>query len=775
MGRYLHVSLGMASSILAWGFVPGAFAQENESLRQVSGEISSADIIVTARKRAESLQDAPVAITALSAQKLNDNNLTSLTDVASIAGGGVVIAQSGVTTTLSIRGVSSDSTNTGFDQTVGIVIDGVFYDRARWVNQGFMDMAQVEILKGPQALYFGRSAVAGAINITTAGPTDRLEASITGGYEFDGREIYGQGYISGPLSDTLGARLAFRASDSQGSWHNLSTSLPDKHFGAADEQSARLTLEWKPSSQFEANLKLQYGRLKDQGIAVFSQLFNCKGPSVTNVDVITGIPGAVGIEPYPVRDDCKLNRKINVDRAPPGIAFPDPYSKLVSKAGTLRMAYKGDGYTVTSVTGVNRYDYDYATGLISSGGLITASEDEMNRAITQEIRVDTDFDGPVNLLFGGNYQDAKFTHGNANQLFLPPPDPVDGRNISHTHFSRQDGTSWSIFGEITYDITPQLQLAAGARYTHESKNSRFVVDYVNPGQTFIFLPEGTVIADRFRDEAVSPQITLTYKPTEDVTLYGSYRTGFLPGGFSHGGTPQTGLAPSDFTFDSEKAKGFEAGIKSVLFDRSLTANLTAYSYKYTNLQVSIYLPASAAFITGNAGEARTQGVEAELNWQATPELALRGFANYNDGEFRNSRGPCYSGQSVAQGCDAVTFDQDLSGKSLPRAPRWTLAAGANYRQPIGNMVFSLGADLNYSGKYQLEPTSDPELVQDSYVRLDANIALETDDGRWKAALIGRNLTDQAIGVFGATRGFTNDSLMVLQRFREVRLQLSYKY
>jgi outer membrane receptor protein involved in Fe transport len=225
------LSAAVSAVALAGSAVP-AFAQS-------ASEIRAQDIIVTARKRAESLQDAPVAISVVSAQKLNQNALTSLTDVAGIAGGGVMIAQAGVTTTLSIRGISSDSTNIGFDQTVGIVIDGVFYDKARWVNQGFMDMSQVEILKGPQALYFGRSAVAGAINITTAGPTDKFEAAATVGYETEGREIYTEGFVSGPITDTLGGRIAVRLSDSEGPWNNKALSLPDKRFGATNDKSAR--------------------------------------------------------------------------------------------------------------------------------------------------------------------------------------------------------------------------------------------------------------------------------------------------------------------------------------------------------------------------------------------------------------------------------------------------------------------------------------------------------------------------------------------------------
>ena len=130
---------------------------------------------------------------------------------------------------------------------------------------------------------------------------------------------------------------------------------------------------------------------------------------------------------------------------------------------------------------------------------------------------------------------------------------------------------------------------------------------------------------------------------------------------------------------------------------------------------------------------------------------------------------------VIQGCDPITSDQNLSGKPLPRAPEWTAQLGGNYRRPIQNFVFSAGANANYSDKYQLEPTANPDLVQDSFVRVDANIALETADGHWKAAFIGRNLTAEPIAVFGATRGFTFDNLAVIQRLREMRFQLTYRY
>lgn len=151
---------GLAAAI----FVPPAAWSQDTRARPLD------EVVVTARKREETLADAPVAITALGSRTLEQYNITRVEDMATLAGGSVIIGQSGITPTMSIRGVSSDSTNAGFDQSVGLIIDGVFYDRSRWTQQGFFDAAQVEVLKGPQALFFGKSTVAGAVVLTTADP-----------------------------------------------------------------------------------------------------------------------------------------------------------------------------------------------------------------------------------------------------------------------------------------------------------------------------------------------------------------------------------------------------------------------------------------------------------------------------------------------------------------------------------------------------------------------------------------------------------------------------
>ncbi len=740
------------------------------------------EVVVTARKRDETLESAPVAIRALSGRELNDYNITKIEDMATLAGGGVIIADSGVSPTMSIRGVSSDATNAGFDQSVGLVIDGVFYDRSRWTSQGFFDAAQVEILKGPQALYFGKSTVAGALVLTTNDPTPEFEGSITGGYEVEAEQWYTEGFVSGPVTDTLGARLALRYSDSQGWLENQSPTDSGADFAAEEEFMGRLTLQWDPSDSFSANFKIQAVEQETDGPATRGQLYNCRGPSPAGT-TITGIPADLALTNgafFPIADDCKLNDKITVYPGPPGLGFGEPQGDFESVMTSLSMDWEIGNWTVTSVTGWNDYTLKDETGYVAAQGNITADQKETNESFSQEIRALSNFSGPLNFLAGINYQDTEFQFRNASQIILAIPDTRNGRAASQDHIATQDARSVSAFGEVVWDITDQLTLSAGARYTDEEKDAEYDLFFVNEWFEIIFgfpfwLPEGTLIEDDFSDDNVSPQVTLEWNPSEGMHFFASYREGFLPGGFSLGATPQAGLTLEDFQFDSEEVEGFEVGFKTRMLDDSLSLDVVAYDYEFTNLQVNLYVPETASFVVGNAGEALTKGVEANLRWQANSYLQLSAFATYNDGEYANYRSQCYTLQTAAQGCDPATNTQDLDGKSLPRSPEYTFGVGGYLMYPVGDLVFSLRSDIFWSDDYQLETTNSPFLVQDSYTRIDASAAVETADGRWRFALIGRNLTDEDIGVFGATRGFTNDSLATIQRLRSYGAEVTYSF
>ena len=769
-------SFGLRAAVIlllappAVGVAPLAWAADSS--------VQLEEITVTARKRDETLQDAPVAITAISARQLEQYNITQMEDIASLAGGGVLISKNGVSPTLSIRGVSSDSTNAGFDQAVGIIIDGVFYDRSRWTQMGFFDTAQVEVLKGPQALYFGKSTVAGAIALTTANPGKNFESKVSLGYEAAGHQSFGEAYISGPVSENVGMRLAVSASTMSGWLKNDAPVIGTNRFGGADEYTGRFTLAATPSDTVKLLWKVQANRTTDDGPATRAQLYNCRGPSpfgqlITGVQAdTTPVYGAF----YPAVDNCKLDNHTTVYAAPPGLGYGEkPFTVNNSVLSSLKVDWKLGSFDLTSVTGVNHYSLNEETGYIASQGLITAAESERNTGYSEELRALSNFEGPVNVLVGVNYAHTDFRFYNTSQIILAIPDPRNGNASSQGHVATQTGKSTSVFAELMWQISPQLQLSGGARYTDEQKDAAYNVDFVNENFLTVFgfpfwLPEGTKLSNKFKDTNVSPQATLEWKPDEGTNVFISYKTGFLPGGFSLGATPQAGLAINDFLFDSEKVKGYEIGIKKQLFDRRLSLDVVAYSYKFTNLQVNLYVPATASFVVGNAGEAKTRGVEFGARWRATDAFALHALATYNKGTFGDYITSCYTLQTAAEGCSAGT--QDVSGKPLPRAPKITASVGGTYQQPItAQWGVNLALDGFYSGKYQLEQSEN----QGSYVRLDASVALETADNKWRVALFGRNLTNKAIATFGATRGFTNDGLAEIQRLRTVTLQATHRF
>jgi outer membrane receptor protein involved in Fe transport len=767
--------------IVQLGVLAATCGSSAAALSQTTHALQLEDVVVTARKREESLADAPVAISVLGAKTLEQYNITRMEDMATLAGGSVIIADSGVSPTMSIRGVSSDSTNAGFDQSVGLIIDGVFYDRSRWTQQGFFDAAQVEVLKGPQALYFGKSTVAGALVLTTADPTEAFEGEATVGREFEAEEWYTQGYVSGPITDTLGGRLALSYSDSNGWLKNQAPGAGNKDVGAEEEFMGRATLLWRPTDTFAANFKIQRVTGESDGPGTRGQLFNCRGPSPAGT-AITGVPadlaGSIGAY-YPIADDCKLNDTVTLYPGPPG--FVDvPESDFDSVLTSLKLTWTVGDWGLTSVTGWSDYTLDDQTGYVAAQGNITAKQRESNRAFSQELRALSDFDGPLNFLVGINYQAADFLFRNASQIILAIPDTRNGRVESQDHTATQDSESRSLFGEVTWDISEQWTLSAGARYSEEEKDAKYKLPFVNEWFETVFgfpfwLPEGTVIRDKFEDENISPQVTLQWSPVSNWHWFASYREGFLPGGFSLGATPQAGLELSDFQFDSEEVRGFEVGFKALVLDDSLSIDVIAYNYKFTDLQVNVYVPDTASFVVGNAGEAKTKGVESSIRWQATDRLQLYASATYNSGEYSNYITQCYTLQTAAQGCDLPTNTQDVSGGPLPRAPEYTFGGGGLFNYPIGDMTLSLAADAFWSDDYQLENSGSPYLKQDSYVRLDVTVALEGADRRWKAAMIGRNVTDEAIATFGATRGFTNDQLATIQPLRRWGVEFTYRF
>lgn len=791
---------------------------------QASEELSSgglSDIVVTARRRAESVQDIPVAVQAISAQEIQARDLTSLEKIAATTPQFTVArASNGAGAQLTMRGIGSSATSIGIEQSVAVVVDGVYYGQGRVINEGFFDLARVEVLKGPQSLFFGKNATAGVISLTTADPGNRPEYIGRVGYEFNAQQLVGEAIVSTPISDTAGLRVAVRGSkmfdgyyenlarDSTYTTINSANGVRTGHIAPAAariqpqerEYIGRVTFKYEPTDRLSTTIKAS---------GSFSETVG-NGWNYTPVNCPTG---STALNPsYPcTRDFVQYQNAI-----PRDIAQDLPYSRddgeLYNKYRSWQITgtanYRFDNVTLTSITNYNWNNNQFACDCDFLGGDTWATENASYRAFSQELRALTDFEGPINLMFGGLFQDTRRDFFQA-VVFSGSEDSraaPSNRYVSYAKQSATDGRTLSAYGQVMWKILPTLEATAGARYINETKKSWFTQPYVNASLTSIFRPEsaatnGTLYGDQTFDDW-SPDITVSWKPNSDVMVYGAYKVAYKSGGFSNSAINATRSPnPSqDLTFNPEKGRGFEAGVKSTLFDNQLRLNVAAYSFQYVDLQIDFFNAANFAYVTYNAGRARSKGVE--LDFEFAPRdvrgLTLRGSLNYNSARYETFLAPCYSGQSRDEGCTlnsagattapgvAGTFF-DLSGSRTAMAPDWTGTAGVAYETETNSgFVVGANADVRYSDWYITSGFGDPRTRQDAYAVLDAGVRVSTDDERWELALIGKNLTNKYYRLGGGTAPLTGSGTGTNNRVqgdilgygalpRTVRLQLTARY
>ena len=772
------------------------------------------EIIVTARKRVESAQDIPVSVTALSQERIEQYDLTSLEKVAAFTPQfNVGRASNGSGAQITLRGIGSQATSIGVEQSTAIVVDGVYYGQGRVINEAFFDLERVELLKGPQALFFGKNATAGVVSIKTADPTDKLEILARAGYEFKSQNVVGEGVISGPIAPNLNGRLAVRLSNMFAGYFtnnavglptstfdiatgNLNTQFQPKHDGGlpgTNEKLVRGTLQWKPNSDLTATLKAGYLRTEDEANAWNYVPFACPlGTAQPNPSIV-----------------CRRDFVVYIVKAPDDIAGtlpfmrPDggPFNLYRSATVTGTVEYALPNVTISSVTNYNwnRNIWGLGQNVPSTTSFVAATENTSFWAFSNETRVQTDFDGPVNLLLGTYYQKSKRDYKQRG-AFAPLEDssqPLDRRYATYFKDSQTDGETLSAFGQAAWNIVPQLELAAGVRYTHETKDSFLNQPYINAALQGLFLqfdptvPNSEVRANQeFNDW--SPEVTLTYKPTDDITIYGAYKTAYKSGGFSNSAFVTALTIPSDIAFQPEKARGFEGGIKTTLLDDQLRFNIGVYSYKYKNLQVDYFNSITFQFITTNAGSATTRGAELELQFapRSLPGFNARAGLNYNKARYENYIAPCYGGQTIQAGCSTVFQagpGQDLSGFPTALAPKWTGNLGLDYDSDLGsNFVFGTSVNARYSSDYLASSFGHPLSLQNQYINLDATVRVGTADKRWEFALIGRNLTNHfhISGVLdqpssgsgtGTPVGISADQVGLVDLPRTVRAQVTFRY
>jgi len=764
--------------------------------------------MVTARKREESAQDIPVLITAISQARIDRLDLTSLEKVAaSTPQFNVGRGASGSGAQITLRGIGAAYTSIGIEQSTAIIVDGVYYGYGHVINEGFFDLARVELLKGPQVLFFGKNATAGVVSITTADPTDELEIMARSAYEFESENLILESHVAGPIGNTLSGRLAVRVSDmADGYFENhatpISIDLLDIATGTMNsylqqpnrggspgrnEKIVRGTLKWMPDNAWTATLKLSAARTEDESNAWNYVPFACPtGVSQVNPDV-----------------PCKRNFDVYTPNAPSGMvgAWPgqnsdgSAYNLYEAYGATGVINYAADNFSVNSTTNYNWHRNRWGLGLNvhSAVHYVHGTEDTSLDAWSNETRIQTSFAGPFNGMVGVYYQQAKreFYQPSAFGPLEDSSQPLELRYLAILKDSETKGETISAFGQLTWSGVPDVEIAGGVRFTHETKDSYLVMPYANAGLSGLFIQDRRITGDQ-TFENWSPEATVTWQPSDAITVYGAYKTGFKSGGFSASSTITAPTVPEDVMFAPEKARGVEGGLKTLLLDRQLRFNVGAYSYEYTNLQVDYFNSSTFQFITTNAGSVRAQGAEIDAEYAplAVDGLTLRGALNYNRTRYRNYIAPCYGGQSIAAGCDTEFQGgpgQDLSGKPTAVSPLWTASLSGEYERAIGaGLVFGITVDARYSDSYLGSSFAAPLSRQDDYVNLDAGLRLRTDDGRWELALFGRNLTNEfsISGVLdlpntgsgtGTADALAADQIGLVNLPRTFRAQLTWRF
>jgi outer membrane receptor protein involved in Fe transport len=829
--------LVMLSAIAAAPLVQAADAAAKPS---ADSSTSVEEVTVTARKKEEKLMDVPVAATVLTAATINRYDTTDLINIASIAPGIQVTRTGGGTPggAIYIRGIGIFGPDYASEQPVALVIDGMPITRGHFVDTGFFDQSDVQILKGPQSLFYGKNSPAGVVAINSASPTPGapMQGYLKASYGVATEDPQLEGAVSIPIGDTLAIRLAVRAEDMQGGYITDSAkpvasnpvadpwpgvqggTLAGANFDKypkTKELIERFTTVWKPVSNFDATLKVLGSYYHDdasfgsQGIA---------GPCLAGGGnpIYAAALGGVWIDPGYT---CGPNNRTTDDGTPPqqilqnflGAPGDGKYYTLTQIfQTTFQMNYHLPWATVSSVTGyyhLNASEFDNYDN--TTYAETPDKQDENTHVFTQELRLVTNFNGPLNFTGGGFFEHERRYLWNSNRILLLGPLPAGLPNqsqyagISNSMIGYDDNYSedFSFFGQVNWKILPNLELTGGGRWTDGHKETTEdqlmqAIDQILPNQYNPFTPAGTVYYVSNKYQNFSPEVTLSWHPARNLMLYTAFKTGFLAGGIANPGvvtnytalngvllTPQEAAAnaQSNLTFGPEKVKGFEAGVKGSLFDGRLSGDLTVFDYTYYGLQVTTFHTNTTTFSIGNAGSAIDKGVELNTNFALTPELTARASFTYvplRYSSYHNS--PCYVSQTAALGClpDPKTGapEQNLSGQRFGSPSTefnfggtWTHELNQKYSLQInGDLVWFSATPLIADQPY----TSTP-----SHGEVNATLKVFQTEGPWSASVIGTNLNgDSTIEIAGPKPlGAPTDIGGTIPPGREVRLQVEYKF
>ncbi len=678
-----------------------------------ANELVIEEVIVTAQKRAQSVQDVGIAISVMGADEVADRDLGEFDSLAGAIPNLQALDEAAGLPSFRIRGIGLNEFQAAFDSPVGVHVDEVFLSKPMLGSMGFFDVERVEVLKGPQGTVFGRNTVGGAVNYYSAAPTEVFEGGIKVGVERYQRAS-AEAHISGPLNDSLRARLAVKALDhgDDGPYRNL---FSNNDLGELEQQQVRAQLAWSGAGT-NVTFAVEYGS-KEGDLTPYDNLFQ---------DTPGGLPDVSREIRNPIS-----RFTVNQDY------FPTTDSETLSAA--LRVEHETGAGTLTSLTAFkgferdNREDSDN-TPIVSTNIDWYSEIDQF----TQEFRLSGERDNWIYLV-GAYFERDKLTT-------VETLDVADLFALGLTAFAQLgsdhevDTESVAIFTSHEFALTDRLSLIVGARYTDEENEIE--------GQSFITAaPSPTtgnenrvpaanriilVDADTNReDDDFNVKAGLNFYPGDNLLLYGSVSTGFRSGGYD--------LAfgsPSLESFEPEDVLAFEAGVKSTLADGRITLNANAFFTEVEDYQSNVNLAGELVPRRRNVGTLETYGFESELQWLVNEAVELRWSLGYTNAEITD----------VATDINGNEFQIDgvpIKGNQPVNTPEWSSSLLLDVSWPLNDtLVLDFLAGITWNDERFLEIENGADHLVDAYTTVDASLSIGAADRKWRATLWGRNITDE---------------------------------
>jgi outer membrane receptor protein involved in Fe transport len=781
----------MSASALAFMAAGGpGFAQVTQGIEASSQEGSPTpleEVVVTARKREETLTQTPVNVQVVTQEDIQAQHIDSTVALTGTVPDLMIntgFALNGVT--INFRGLGNGSAASFIDQSLALNLDGFTSSSGQLYLLGLFDMNQIEFLKGPQALYYGKSTSAGLITISTADPTTTWDSALTAGHEFNANETDFDGFISGPLTDDLGIRIAYHHVSSDGYLYNPNPAavrdIPD-----GEDDAARLTLAYSPIEALRVKFKASVDNSTSHSWIGDTDETLCQPGLADNVPIYNiynqcgagpKTRGDLPSFPYnPGQNYAYYNTAAFLQGEPSDLFGEGPHTDADNKLGLLNVEYDvAHGLTLSSLTAIALIS---ATSAGDSGSTSTPLENgvafgDKLHEFSEEVRLASSWtDRWYNFVVGGLYNPSNETE--RSSVVTPEITGLPGFSFYSNDSLSMKSKVDSAFGQVLLTPIEHWELDAGVRYIHTYKHLYSIFNNTNYPSFFFPTPNGQAIQDlspshtMITENATLPEVTLSYKPTSDLNVFATYKKGYKGPGFNAAPGEDSNIDDTSIKgpFAGERVEGEEAGIKGRYLGGSLALSLTGYLYKYSDLQVGIPNALTNQEIVENAASARVQGfdIDALYNVPVIPGFKLNAAAEYNDSHFINfANAPCWSGQPISAGCDYAgglsstpapegVGTQNLSGRTLSLAPRVSGTVGATYTRNWNSAVaYSINASANFSSDYLVSPELNPLGRQSAYALANVVGKVMATNGSWEVALICRDCNNQYYIVNGSDEG-----------------------